>query len=333
MKDITYLISEDNGSHNHAGSKARNDVESFLYDPNIKILKVKKFLNSNGVINKVNIMNSMMRDWIKIIKETKKNSNIIVQYPLESPKDVVNFWIKTTKKIKKVNFIAIVHDLESLRFDTKRKFEEIKYLNEFKYIIVHNDRMKQYLCELGIQVNKLIVLEIFDYKVEDFEISERTLKNEVAIAGNLSSNKSGYIYKLDKINTETKFNLFGPNYDGHNYNNIKYFGQFPPEKIPKALKGSFGLVWDGSEVESCTGTTGKYLKYNNPHKLSLYIISRIPIIIWKEAAMADFVQREGIGIVINNLEEIQDKINTIDKISEKLREGYYIKKAVKESLK
>lgn len=345
MKEINYLISEDNGLHNHAGSKARNDVEEFLNNPSIKILKVTKFFNSQGIFNKLKIINIMFRDWLKVINQVTKESSVIIQYPLESPKDMVNFFIKLTKKIKGVKFIAIVHDLESLRFDTGRKFEEIKYLKEFKYIIVHNEKMKNYLIESRIEEDKIIVLEIFDYKVDKINTVNRKLENEVAIAGNLSQIKSGYVYKLNKMSTQTKFNLFGPNYDSKSTDKIKYYGQFQPEKVPDVLKGSFGLVWDGSEIESCVGITGKYLKYNNPHKLSLYIISQIPIIIWKQAAMADFVEKENIGITVNNLKEIEDKINSLDegeynemlkninKISQRLKEGYYIKRAAKESLK
>ena len=61
--------------------------------------------------------------------------------------------------------------------------------------------------------------------------------------------------------------------------------------------------------------------------------------------MADFVINEKIGIVVNNLEEIEYKINNlsneeyrnmlsnINKISQNLKDGYYIKKAVQESIK
>ena len=345
MSEIRYLISEDNELHNHAGSKARNDVEEFLDKPNIKMLKVSKFFNSQGVFNKVKITNTMTIEWIKIISKIKKGSEVIIQYPLESPKDLVNFFIKLAKKVKHIKFISIIHDLESLRFDTKRKFEEIKYLNEFKYIIVHNEKMKEYLISLGIEESKFIVLEVFDYKVNQINTVRRELRNEVAIAGNLKDTKSKYVYKLNNIKNTIKFNLFGPNYNGNISKNIKYFGQFPPEEIPKVLEGSFGLVWDGNDIETCTGITGKYLKYNNPHKLSLYIIAQLPIIIWKEAAMAQFVEDEKIGITINSLDEIESRINTltsddyenmlnnIEKISHRLKEGYYINKAIKESFK
>lgn len=345
MEKRNYLISEDNGKHNHAGSKARNDIDYFLKDDVSEILRVTKFFNSNGIINKIKILFKMTIDWMGIIYKIKTKSNIIIQYPLESPKKIVNLFLKATKKIKKAKLIAVIHDLESLRFDAKRKKAEIEYLNEYNYIIVHNESMKQYLVNQGIDENKLIILRIFDYKTDTINKKHRKLTNEVAIAGNLSSSKSGYVYDLKEIKSNVKFNLYGPNYKEDKNENIKYFGQFPPEKLPEKLEGSFGLVWDGSDINDCVGITGEYLKYNNPHKVSLYIVSNLPIIIWKKAAMADFVVKENIGVAVDSLEDIYDEIsklkeedyeemvNNISRISEKLEAGYYIKDSLKEVLK
>lgn len=345
MKYSNYLISEDNGTNNHAGSKARNDIDYFLKENVSEILRVEKFFDSSGIINKVKILCKMTIDWSKIIYKIKTKSNLIIQYPLESPKEVVNFFIKTTKKMKSAKLIAVIHDLESLRFDSKRKKSEIEYLTQYNYIIVHNESMKRYLANQGIDENKLIILGIFDYKTDKINKKNRKLTNEIAIAGNLSSDKSGYVYDLKKIGSNVKFNLYGPNYKEYKNDNLKYFGQFPPEKLPENLEGSFGLVWDGSEIDDCVGITGEYLKYNNPHKVSLYIVSNLPIIIWKKAAMADFVVKENIGIAVDSLKDIYDEIsklkeedyqnmiNNISSISKKLENGYYIKESLKKILK
>ena len=50
--------------------------------------------------------------------------------------------------------------------------------------------------------------------------------------------------------------------------------------------------------------SGKLLKFNNPHKLSSYIACGIPVIVWKEAAISDFVTENKIGFSIQNLKEI-----------------------------
>ncbi|NRO11242.1 Beta-1,6-galactofuranosyltransferase WbbI [Lactobacillus helveticus] len=49
--------------------------------------------------------------------------------------------------------------------------------------------------------------------------------------------------------------------------------------------------------------TGNYLRYNDPHKLSLYLASGIPVIIWKKAAEAKFVEENKVGITVDSLED------------------------------
>ena len=88
------------------------------------------------------------------------------------------------------------------------------------------------------------------------------------------------------------------------------------------------------------GKYGEYLRYNNPHKLSLYIVAQIPIITWENAAISSFVKENKIGICINSLDEISLKIKSISdkeydefiknekKISEKMQKGYFLKKSI-----
>lgn len=336
-----YIITENNGNDNHAGSKARNDVEDILFNNGYKKLELKKYKESEGLKNKINILFNLTIDWIKVYMKLERKSVVIVQYPLESPKKIVNFYLNKVKLIKNIQFIAIIHDLESLRFSRKSDRFEIKFLNTYSYIVCHNEKMKEYLIENGLNKEKIICLEIFDYLFNDNnKLLSRYNNNEVVIAGNLSEEKSPYVYLLNSVSTEIKFNLFGPNFKIYDSKKIEYMGQYPPEKLPYILKGSYGLVWDGNSINTCNGVTGNYLKYNNPHKLSLYIVSRLPIIVWKKSAIASFVEREGIGFSINDLNEIGDiiksisnndydkMINNLDRLSKRLNDGYYLKAAI-----
>ena len=126
--------------------------------------------------------------------------------------------------------------------------------------------------------------------------------------------------------------------------NLKYFGSFKPDELPGKLEGKFGLVWDGDSLDTCSGNTGNYLRYNNPHKTSLYLSAGIPVIIWKEAAMSNFIEKHKAGILVESLTEIDDVINNISdsdytelknnaiQIGMQLRNGYYYKKAVQKCL-
>lgn len=82
---------------------------------------------------------------------------------------------------------------------------------------------------------------------------------------------------------------------------------------------------------------GNYLKYNNPHKLSLYIASGMPVITWRQAAIAEFVEKNDIGFVVDSILQIPGIIDTIDektyltyrnniqKLQEKVIDGEFTK--------
>lgn len=63
--------------------------------------------------------------------------------------------------------------------------------------------------------------------------------------------------------------------------------------------------------ETCSGGKGEYLRINNPHKLSLYLAVGLPVIIWDEAAEAEFVLRENVGFTIKSLYELSEKMALI----------------------
>ena len=137
-----------------------------------------------------------------------------------------------------------------------------------------------------------------------------------------------------------EFNLFGINYQDRHRDNFHYFGSFTPDDLPYNLTGSFGLVWDGPSSETCAGVYGKYLTINNPHKTSLYLASGIPVAIWKNAALARYVEENGCGITVNSLSELNSVISSLTdeeynemkekakKTGEKLRLGWYTKQAI-----
>lgn len=57
---------------------------------------------------------------------------------------------------------------------------------------------------------------------------------------------------------------------------------------------------------------GNYLKYNNPHKLSLYVASGIPVITWNQAAIAEFIQENDIGFTVDGIDQISTKISQLN---------------------
>ena len=254
--------------------------------------------------------------------------------------------IKNLKQEKKVKIISFIHDVEKLRGiflndDMQHEFDFM--LNNADVFIVHNARMAAFFEEQGVKQEKIVILGIFDYL--SHKVSDKSFENSINIAGNLDTQKSGYISKLKEL-SDVKIHLFGPNYIKNIDNdNIIYHGSFPMDLIANQLCGGFGLVWDGSELEACTGPNGNYLRYNNPHKLSLYLASGIPVFIWSGAAEAEFVKEHGVGVTISSLYDVpqilqnmtKERYNqylmAVNEIAGQLREGKYTRQALEKSEK
>ena len=117
-------------------------------------------------------------------------------------------------------------------------------------------------------------------------------------------------------------------------------GFVPSNQLIATASGHFGLVWDGDSLDACSGDMGEYLRYNNPHKTSLYIRCHLPIIIWKQAALAPFVSQRGIGLCVDSLREIGSALNAltperyaemrhrVEELSLQLSQGHFFREAL-----
>lgn len=344
-----YQIVETAQKNQHAGSKAREDVAFFAEEAGYRPLYIKC-----RIIKKLSLYERALKyvrpffSWFGAFLKIKKNSVVLIQNPFYNRQFGREFFLKRLKKSKKCTIISVVHDAEILRgslWSDKSTQNEFDFMrSNSDYFIVHNELMEKAFSDMGFDEKSLIPLEIFDYRT-DGKISAKSPSENTAdiiVAGNLRPEKCPYVYMLGKIENGPSVNLYGPNYTGGAENgSIKYNGSFPSEKIPEIIDGRFGLIWDGDSIDGCSGETGRYLKVNDPHKTSLYLVSRHPVIIWKEAAMARFVEKENVGVCIGALTEIKEKINSVsdaeyakmlenvERIAEKLEKGYYLKTALK----
>ena len=323
---------------NNAGAKARQDLNSILYKRYGKGVANCAATNSNNIFEKIAyVLNP--KNLVNFLKlYSVKEEYLVLQYPLVFGANRL-LQCAYSNALKKNHPVLIVHDINILRGYGNRSLEdEVNVYNNCRAIIVHNNSMKRRLSEVGVVV-PMLTIDLFDYLVkEDIPCNKYNFGKEVVFAGNIAKSKFLEDEELGKL--PIQFNLYG---DGVGINtrttsflNVKYYGSLAPDELPYKLKGSFGLIWDGNSVNTCDGGEGKYLKVNNPHKLSLYIVSAIPVIVWKEAAVAKFIEEHKIGITINSLSEISDKIDALGEegynqllvnlkeLQRKVSQGYYL---------
>ena len=313
-----YQIVELSTEHNHAGSKAVRDVFDVAKKLGYEAEVIRTATNIDSLWGKIRRQALFFIDWFKIYFSITPNSLVLIQTPYHHKQLIRNWVLSKLKRDKKVKFISLVHDVEELRNSLYNDY----YKNEFNFmlsiadsIIVHNDKMKAFFTKKGISENKLVSLKIFDYLMDKEATNQNVIfERAISIAGNLDINKSAYIAQLGKLGIIV--HLYGPNFSHslEQYEDIQYHGSFPASEIPNQLNSGFGLVWDGNSIDTCSGDFGEYLQYNNPHKLSLYLASGIPVVIWDKAAEADFVRKHNLGICVSSLSELKDKL---EQISEK----------------
>lgn len=342
-----YQLVDVYGNDFHAGSKATNDCVDILSSMNFEICALRRTTNTYSLTDKIKRHIDYVKNFKEIYDNVEENSVMVLQNPFKYFQLSRYTTLKKLKNRKNVKFISIVHDVNLIRESwqdskTQKEFKEMLAISD--KFIVHNEKMKQWFIDYGIEESRLVELEIFDYLNSDSPDKKIEFSKRVQLAGNLWIYKSPYIYKLKEV-TDVEFDLFGVEFESSiEQNNVVYHGAFPAEEVPMQLNKGFGLVWDGSSVDTCDGDTGKYLRYNNPHKLSLYLSSALPVIIWDQAAEADFVKKHNVGIVVSSLHELKEKFDNLSEeeyyqmvenargIQEKLQSGYYLKKAINKAI-
>ncbi len=307
----------------NAGPKAQSDVIRILSeDPKYRV-------RSKAIAGKPGLLWTL-RKFFLLASVLFSKDIILLQHPLTQS--------RMLKLLPSDRTIVLIHDVNFIRMpeDPKNK-KEIDNLRHFNCIIAHNQHMKEYLANEGIAEDMIFTNELFDYCCDtplnlayvDY------IPYNIVYAGNLE--KSDFIYQLEENKMKFTLDLYGQGLKEYNNCKITYSGQFQPDELPDDWEGRVGLVWDGNFDESDESYGMKmYTKYNTPHKLSCYIAAGIPVIVWRKAAVADFVLQNNIGYVISSLYDINEldfsdydeKRKNVLKISEKVRSGYYTRRVI-----
>lgn len=281
-----------------------------------------------------------LRKIIMISYIFKKGDIVLLQFPLN--RELMTILYKVLK-IKSVHAVTMIHDVDYLRkiplrgngVDAMRKVE-LGLLAKTEYLICPNDSMITQLKKENLNV-KFIPQKISDYMYQG-KSARKTNDNTVIIAGNMSPIKAGYIY--DMPIKKYKVALYGDNFEKKSEReNVEYRGSFNPNELIGNLHGDYGLVWDGPSIDECGGNYGNYQRFNNPHKLSLYLAAGLPVIIWKKAALYEFVSKNGIGFGIDSLSDLNEEIikhspseylENVKRIQQLVSRGFYLEKALNE---
>ena len=299
----------------NAFQKARADIETLALASGLEPLPLFAPQTAGGNrLKQLWLMLACLLDWVRVGVRVRRGSMILAQYPMYPVKGgvLMRRMIPLIQRWKQCKFVALVHDLDSLRGidGASAQANDLHLLPCFHRLICHNEKMQAQLIRQGIPEHKLVILGLFDY-LTDAGFSTPSLAATVNIAGNLLPEKSGYLYAI-RENPPCMLHLYGNGYVPDEGNEaVQYHGAMPAQALPAYLQGAFGLVWDGDSAQTCAGAFGEYLRYNNPHKASLYLAGGVPLVVWSGSALADIVRAERIGIVIDSLAQLGDALNAV----------------------
>jgi len=350
----------DHDSLRTAGGKGRDDYFEVLRRSGLECIRiptVKTSPDSSGLFERIKNERRLRQAWRGALSGLGKGDTLFLHSPV-SEKFLGYPAIIEEAHDRGCKIVNIVFDLETFFKSDYKRLALIKHAADSRtesrlfaaadLIICHNKKMKDKLAAMHADVSKVVCVGVMDYlrDDDDFNDTDRfTYDGPVVFCGNLDRNKSGFVYELaGGAVPGLRIDLYGPGYTGGDTEEVKHKGVFRPLELMDMMKGSFGLVWDGSSTDTCMGACGEYLRYNNPHKMSHYLASGMPVLVWEEAAMAEFVAQESCGLAIRELSQIPALLSGLDnkqyealrrnaeRVGLMMRHGDHIGNAVKEAL-
>lgn len=248
---------------------------------------------------------------MRILTCAHKGDTLLLQYPMKK----FYFTACTFAHWKGASVKTVVHDLGAFRRHKLTPEQENKRLSKTDVLIVHNETMEKWVIEHGFK-GQTVCLHIFDYLIDEkpHDYAAPHSPWRIVYAGGLYKWRNAYLYNLQDCMAEWRLDLYGPGYEGDGSDDrIAYHGKLPEEKLMREVEGDFGLVWDGGSLDECTGDWGEYLKINNPHKTSFYLSAGLPVIVWRKAAMKDFVEKNNIGFSIDSIRDLDSRLKNMTK--------------------
>ncbi len=253
-------------------------------------------------------------DWKRffsaLARQVGPGGSVLVEYPIEQRRRL--YPLAAFCRWRGLGLHGLIHDLNALRFDAPLA-RELAVLDLFDGLVSHNARMSDWLRARGCR-RPLVDLQLFDYLLapeaeptawHQEDLGEGPL--QVVCAGNLSPPKARYLYDPALGGLQgVDLSLFGAFFEPERMppSPVRHKGAFDPDRPALDARYHFGLVWDGESAHGGAGAYGQYMRYNNPHKVSLYAALGLPVVVWSEAAVAGFVLEQGVGVAVADLREL-----------------------------
>lgn len=294
---------------NSSGNKAKHDNEMTLCEMGAVNLGMPTsyhhskiaafFLNLAGVC--------------RLALHVRKGDVVVLQYPVKKYFST----ICRMAHLRGAKVMALIHDLGSMRRKKLSVTTEINRLMGADYVIATNSTMQAWLKEKGYRKG-IGALQLHDYRSATIaplrSAGHAEALPRVVYAGALAPRKNMFLLQMQEATTHFQLEIYGnrngiPGLDESE--NVHIHGFMTADDFIKNVQGEYGLVWDGDSLDECTGNFGEYLRWNTPHKASFYLRAGLPVIVWRESALALVVQQYGIGLCVDSIRQLNTTLATI----------------------
>ena len=323
----------------HAGAKAPADIRRVCLDlgfrpvdlPVVPVARLDRRNLKRYVLGPMKLL--------RLIARARPTDIVLVQHPIVG---------RLEKRLiprlcKRCRTIALVHDLDIIRNQEDLAYDDLTFLSNFDVIISQNDKMLSYVAgEIPNAQN--VSIDLFDYlTTRDARVTWSVGPERLYIIGNLNPSKAGYLYEITDV--KLPISAYGPNCQTQKLPvGVEWKGVLDMHNPAFGAVDGFGVVWDGLSADGLEGVWGRYLLYNTPHKLSMYLMLGMPVIVPSESAVAGFVVDSGIGFAVASLSEVDALIAALtpdawDRLKQNvlaarrgIMEGAYTRRALRGAL-
>lgn len=340
MKQRICYVSRNYRGVESAGNKAKTDNEVTLREMGATNLGLPTTYYNSKLLTFILDLAGIIRMMCCV----RKGDTIVLQYPV---KKYFSF-ICNVAHMRHAQVVALIHDLGSMRRKKLSIEKEISRLAHADSVIASNEVMAGWFRDHGYS-HPLGVLGLFDYRSVAVSAPKESHSAPYTLvyAGGLSMRKNSFLLKMQDEIRHYSLDVYG-NREGMpgltDSPVLRVHDFMAAESFIERVPGDFGLVWDGDQINTCSGNFGEYLRLNSPHKVSFYLRAGLPIIVWRSSALASLVEQEGIGLCVESLTELNDLLNRItpqqlmamrkavNRVSEQLRTGYFFTRALRSVL-
>lgn len=333
MSRLVYLTRNYKSTANGAG-KGRTDVEDILDAHGAVNLGLKRTYHHNKAVDFLLNLAGIVCFTFRL----RRNDIVVIQYPVKKYYTL----LCRIAHLRGAKVVSLVHDLGSFRRKRVSVKKELKRLSHSDVLIVANANTVEWLKSKGLKT-PMVEQVAWDFLSETVPTDNPEPEMSVAFIGTLSMKRNAFLYQLPET---IELHLYGGGGDTSLTKEGRIVHGFAtPDELIAHAKGRYGLIWYGSSTKEHIGYIGEYIKYCNPHKLALYMRAGKPVIMWRESGAADFVEREGVGITVDNLDDLDTTLKSVSgdeytammenvrRVAARMAEGMYMKESLDKAVK